>query len=104
MCTACIQAKHKQKLIKVKTKRTTKPFELVHLDVGGAFSMPTAAGHYYYCHSSGCKCWIEGYLGIVLGGRKELELRKDEDCEGCGNGVRMLRDGGGIICYDKEVG
>jgi len=26
MCTACIQAKHKQKIIKVKTKRTTKRF------------------------------------------------------------------------------
>ena len=33
MCTACIQAKHKQKIIKVKTKRTTKPFELIHSEV-----------------------------------------------------------------------
>jgi len=48
MCTACIQAKHKQKIIKVKTKRTTKPFELVHSDVCGLFSTPTSAGHRYY--------------------------------------------------------
>jgi len=31
-------------------------------------------------------------------------LPKDEDVEGCGNEVRMLREGGGIICVDKEVG
>jgi len=37
-----------QKIIKVKTKRTTKPFELVHLDVCGPFSTPTSAGHHYY--------------------------------------------------------
>jgi hypothetical protein len=48
MCTACIQAKHKQKIIKVKTKRTTKPFELIHSDVCGPFSTPTCAGHRYY--------------------------------------------------------
>ena len=48
MCTACVQAKHKQKSIKVKTKRTTKPFRLVHSDVCGPFSTPTSAGHHYY--------------------------------------------------------
>jgi len=48
MCTACIQAKHKQKIIRVKTKRTTKPFELIHSDVCGPFSMPTSAGHRNY--------------------------------------------------------
>jgi len=48
MCTACIQAKHKQKIIKVKTKRTTKPFELVHSDVCEPFSTLTSAGHRYY--------------------------------------------------------
>jgi hypothetical protein len=47
MCTACIQAKHKQKIIKVKTKRTTKPFELIHSDVCGPFSTPTSAGNRY---------------------------------------------------------
>jgi hypothetical protein len=30
MCTVCIQAKHKQRFIRVPVKRTTKPFELVH--------------------------------------------------------------------------
>jgi hypothetical protein len=45
MCTACIEAQHMQKIIKVKTKRTTKPFELVHSDVSGPFPMPTSAGH-----------------------------------------------------------
>jgi hypothetical protein len=48
MCTACIQAKHKQKIIKVKTKRTTKPFELVHSDVCGPFCTTTSASHRYY--------------------------------------------------------
>jgi len=48
MCTACIQAKHKQKMIKVKTKRTTKPFELIHSDVCRPFSTPTSASHCYY--------------------------------------------------------
>jgi len=48
MCTACIQAKHKQKIIKVKTKRTTTPFELIHSDVCTPFSTPTSAGHRYY--------------------------------------------------------
>ena len=48
MCTTCIQAKHKQKIIKVKTKRTTKPFKLIHSDMCGPFSTPTATGHRYY--------------------------------------------------------
>jgi len=48
MCTACIQAKHKEMIIKVKTKSTTKPFELIHLEVCGPFSMRTTAGHCYY--------------------------------------------------------
>jgi len=48
MCTACIHAKHKQKIIKVKTKRSTKPFELIHWDVCGPFWMPTSTGHRYY--------------------------------------------------------
>ena len=48
MYTVCIQAKHKQKIIKVKTNRTTKPFELVHSDVCGPFSRPTSASHRYY--------------------------------------------------------
>jgi len=43
-----IQAKHKQKIIKVKSKRTTKPFELIHSDVCGPFSMPTSVGHHHY--------------------------------------------------------
>ena len=48
MCTACIQAKHKHKIIKVKTKHTTKQLELVHSDVCGPFSTPTRAGHRFY--------------------------------------------------------
>jgi len=42
------------------------------------------------CHGSGYECWIDGYLGIVLGGSKELVLRKGGDVERRGNGVRML--------------
>ena len=48
MCTACIQAKHNQNIIKVKTKHTTMPFELVHSAVFGPLSTPTTAGHCYY--------------------------------------------------------
>jgi len=48
MCTACIQAKHKDNIIKVKTKRTTKPFELVHSDECGPFPMLSSAGHRNY--------------------------------------------------------
>jgi hypothetical protein len=48
MCTACIQAKHTQQIIKVKNKRTTQPFELRYSNVCGPFSMPTIAGHHDY--------------------------------------------------------
>jgi len=48
MCTVCIQAKHKQKFIKVPVKRTTKPFELVHSDVCSPFSTPTLGDNRYY--------------------------------------------------------
>ena len=41
MCTVCIQAKHKQRLIRVPVKGTTKPSELVYADVCGPFSTPT---------------------------------------------------------------
>jgi len=41
MCTVCIQAKHKQKFIQFKVKRTSKPFELVHSHACGPFSTPT---------------------------------------------------------------
>jgi len=33
ICTIFIKAKYKKKLIRVKVKRTTKPFELVHSDL-----------------------------------------------------------------------
>jgi hypothetical protein len=36
------------KIIKVKAKSPTKPFELVHSDVCGQFSTPTSASHPYY--------------------------------------------------------
>jgi len=48
MCTVCIQAKHKQRFIRVPVKRTTKPFELVHSDVCGPFSTPTFGDNRYY--------------------------------------------------------
>ena len=48
MCTVCIQAKHKQRLIRVPVKRTTKPFELVHSDVCCPFSTPTLGDNQYY--------------------------------------------------------
>jgi len=48
MCTVCIQAKHKQRFIKVPVKCTTKPFELVHSDVCGPFSTPTFGDNRYY--------------------------------------------------------
>jgi hypothetical protein len=42
--TACIQAQHKQQMIIVKTKSTTKQLELVC----GPFSMATCTSHHYY--------------------------------------------------------
>jgi len=48
MCTVCIQAKHKQKFIRVKVRRTSKPFELVHSDVCGLFSTPTFGGNKHF--------------------------------------------------------
>ena len=48
ICTVCIQAKHKQRLIKVPVKRTTKPFELVHSDACGPFSTLTLGYNQYY--------------------------------------------------------
>ena len=48
MCTVCIQAKHRQKFIKVPVKRTTKPFQLVHSDVCGPFSTLTFGDNRYY--------------------------------------------------------
>jgi len=48
MCTVCIQAKHKQKFIRVKVKRTTKPFELAHSDVCGPFSTATFGGNKHF--------------------------------------------------------
>jgi hypothetical protein len=37
------------------------------------------------------------------GSGKEVVLRKGREVERCGGGVRMWQDGGGIICYNKEV-
>jgi len=48
MCTVCVQAKHKQRFIKVPVKHTTKPFELVHSDMCGPFSTPTLGDNRYY--------------------------------------------------------
>jgi hypothetical protein len=48
MCTVCIQAKHKQRIIKVPVKHTTKPFELVHSNVCCPFPTPTFGDNRYY--------------------------------------------------------
>jgi hypothetical protein len=48
MRTVCIQAKHKQRFIRVPVKRTTKPFQLVHSDVCGPFSTLTFGDNRYY--------------------------------------------------------
>ena len=34
---------------------------------------------------------------------KELVLRNGGELSGRGDGIAMLKDSGGIICYDKEV-
>jgi len=47
ICTVCIQVKHKQELITVPVKCTTKPFELVHSDVSGPFFTLTLSDHWY---------------------------------------------------------
>jgi len=40
---------------------------------------------------------------MVLGVREELVRRKGGEVGRLGDGVRKLKNGGGIICYDKEV-
>jgi len=40
---------------------------------------------------------------MALGMRKELVLWKDGDVVRCGSDVRVSWDGGGIMCYNKEV-
>jgi len=44
-----------------------------------------------------------GYIGSVPGMQKEVVLQHGRDFERRGNGVTVLRGGGGIICHDKEV-
>jgi hypothetical protein len=48
ICDVCTQAKHKQKFIRTKVRRVTKPYELVHSDTCGPFGTPTKAGHLHY--------------------------------------------------------
>jgi hypothetical protein len=48
ICDLCLQAKHKQKFIRTMVKRATTPFEHVHSDTCGAFSVPTKGGHLHY--------------------------------------------------------
>lgn len=48
MFTICIQAQNKQMIIKVMTLHSSKPFEIIHSDVSGPFSMPTFTGYYFY--------------------------------------------------------
>jgi len=46
--TVCIQAKYKLKMTNVKTKDTTKLFELIPLDVCGPFARYTSSSHCNY--------------------------------------------------------
>jgi len=48
MCDVCLHAQHKQKFIRTKVKRTTRPFELVHSDTCSPFSLLTKGGHLHY--------------------------------------------------------
>ena len=48
MCTVCIQAKDKQRFIRVPVNRTTKPFELGHSDTCSSFSIPTIRDNQHY--------------------------------------------------------
>ena len=47
-CTVCIQAKHKDRPIRIPVKRVTQPFELIHSDVCGPLKHPTIGGHSHY--------------------------------------------------------
>ena len=48
MCTVCIQAKHKQRVIRLPVKCTTTPVDLVHSDLCGRFPTPTLGDTRYY--------------------------------------------------------
>jgi hypothetical protein len=70
MYTVCIQAKHKQRFIKVSVKRTTKHFVLVHSAVCCPFSTPTLGDNRYYI------LFIEGYTrytSVLLFPNKKAE-------------------------------
>jgi len=69
----------------------------------GEWSRRTSTLGAGYCHGSSREWWNTGYLGMVPGERKVLVLRKEWDMGGHRDGVAMFNDGGGIICYDKEV-
>jgi len=46
--TTCIETKPKPKILKVRSERITKPFQLIHTDVCWPFSTPTSTNHRQY--------------------------------------------------------
>jgi len=80
MCTVCIQAKDKQRFIKVPVKRTTKPFELVHLDMCGPFSTLTFGDNRYYIR------FIDDYMRYT-----SVRLLQDMHAETCTSADRSFQ-------------
>ena len=48
ICDICIQAKHKDRPLRIAVKRTTQPFELIHSDVCGPFKHSALGTYRYY--------------------------------------------------------
>ena len=71
MCDVCIQAKHKDRPLRITVKRTTQPFELIHSDVCGPFKHPTLGVYrYYIIFVCDCTRWTEIFL--LPGTKSEL--------------------------------
>ena len=107
MCDVCVQAKHKQKFIRTKTKRTTMPFELVHSDICGPFATPSiSGGHYFMVFVDDYSRWTDMWL---------LPNKKAETCtaayqsfqkriEAIGNyHIRRFRCDNGRGEYDNKL-
>ena len=108
MCTVCIQAKHKQNLIRVTVKGTSKPFELVHSDVCGPFSTPTFGGNKHFI------LFVDNYTRFTFVWM--LPDKKSETCTtaykafqarvaamGQGNQIKRFRCDNGRGEYDNKT-
>jgi hypothetical protein len=80
MGTMCIQPMYKQKFIRVKVKRTLKPFELEHSDVCGPFSTPTFGDNKHFI------LFVDDYTRFTF-----VWMLPDEKSETCTTAYKALQ-------------